>query len=160
MSTNEKRTEEALEKLILDIKAFVLLQGSEGALQSKVWEQLAESHDEHVRQFIEAVQAGRRRRVGQLVVVGLGELVLASILVVAGTVALVPTVVGIGTPQQLLTYFGSQVLSSLVKSPLAPYAYTLEFLLGLFLLIAAFFTLRQAALSFKGMGLSIGASEG
>jgi hypothetical protein len=159
LTTTEKRSDEVLDKLILDIKAFVLLEGSEGALQNSVRERVLESHDEQVRQFVGAVQSGRKRGNAQLVVIGLGELVLASILILVGTVALVPNVVGMNTPQELLSYFSTQILAPLANSPLSQYASAIEFLIGAFLLFAAFHTLRQAALSFKGMGLSVDTSD-
>ncbi len=157
MSTDRRR-EEVLDRLILDIKAFVLLQGTDRALQSRVQERLLDSHDEEVRQFVESVQAGRKRGVGQLLVIGLGELVFASVLVLVGTVTLVPTMVGLHSPQDLIVYFSSQILPPLQNSPISQYASAVEFLVGALLLLAAFFTLRQAALNFRGMGLSAGQS--
>ncbi len=159
MSTTERKSDEVLDRLVLDIKAFVLLQDSERSLRAKVQERLVDSHDEQVKQFVDSMRTGRRSGVGQLVIVGIGELVLASILVLAGTVTLIPTMLGFSTPQDLISYFSSQILSPLANSPVSQYASAIEFLVGAFLLLAAFYTLRQAAVSFKGVGLSVKPSD-
>ena len=159
MSDSEGTSEEQLDHLLLDIKAFVLLQGSESSLKTKVQERLVNSHDEQVRQFVKSTQYDRNRGFAEQVLVGLGELVLASILVVAGTIALIPTMVGIETPQQLLSYFSTALIRPLINSPFSQYVSAIEFVIGAFLLLAAFYTLRQASVSLRDVGLSVNPSD-
>jgi len=159
LSSTEGRSDELLDKLILDVKTFVLLEGSDSALKERVKERLLDSSDDDLRRFVDSMQRERKRGTGQQMVVGIGELVLASILVLAGSVALIPTVVGINTPQGLLAYFSTLVVTPLANSPFAAYASAIEFLIGGFLLLAAFYTLRQAAQSLKVVGLTVGVSE-
>ena len=155
----EKEPDEMLDRLVLDIKAFVLLQGDEAMLRRKVEGRLVESHDEEVRSFVQSIRAGRKPAVGQLIIVGVGELLVASLLVVTGTVILMPTLLGINSPQALLLYFSSQILSGMSDSPFSPYASALEFVVGAFILLAAFYTLRQAAVNLRELGLTVKISE-
>ena len=90
--------------------------------------------------------------------IALGELILASFLVVAGIFAFVPNLIGINTPQALI-YFIEQINTPLSRSPFYQYTSGIEFILGALLLLAAFYTLRQAALNLKEMGLSVRTSE-
>ncbi len=159
MSVGDERTEELLDRLTLDIKAFVLLHGSDSDLRAKLQRELADSHDESIRKFVESLQPDRRPGTGRLVVIAAGELILASLLVLAGTVTLVPVMAGITSPQGLINYFAGQVYNSLVSSPLYPYTGLIEFAAGALLILSAFYTLRQAALSLKEMGLTIKTGE-
>jgi hypothetical protein len=159
MSSSNRKTDEFLEKLILDIKAFVLLQGSDAELKSRVEQRLVASQDDSVKRFVGALRTGAKPQAGRLLGIALGELVVASLLVFAGTVALVPTVVGINTPAGLVQYFTETVLGRVAASPLAPYVGVLEYVVGATLILSAFYSLRQAALSLKEMGLSIEPGE-
>lgn len=159
MSASDEREEELLDKLILDIKALVLLHGSDVELKARLQRELAESHDESLKRFVESLQSGKRPGTGRLVVIAAGELILASLLVLAGTVTLIPVMAGITSPQGLVSYFSGQIYSSLASSPLYPYTGLIEFAAGALLVLSAFYTLRQAALSLKEMGLAIKAGE-
>ena len=59
MSSSEKRAEELLDKLVLDVKAFVLLQGSEAELKAKLKRKLGGSQDDSISRFVEALQESR-----------------------------------------------------------------------------------------------------
>lgn len=159
LSSSEKRTNELLEKLILDIKALVLLQGSDAELKAKLGRKLAASQDQSVRKFVDALQTGQNRSSFRQVVIALGELALASLLVVAGTVTLVPTVVGIHTTGGLVQYFAEKVYGAVGTTPISPYVSFMEFALGALLLLSAFYALRQAALNLKEAGLTVRSGE-
>lgn len=159
MSTTEKRTEELLERLVLEIKALVLLHGSDAELKERLRGKLVDSHDESIRRFVRAMQAVRPSETGRLLAMAAGELVLASLLVVAGTVVLLPTVVGINTPAGLIQYFAERVYGTVGASPLSQYVSFMEFALGAVLMLSAFYTLRQAALNLREAGLSIRSGE-
>lgn len=159
MSSGDDISEELLDKLVLDIKALVLLQGSTGELKKNVQKELKDSHDEDVRKFVDSLQSGPRPEAAKLLVISVGELILSSLLVLAGTVALIPVMVGITTPQGLISYFANQFYGSLGSSPLGQYTGLIEFALGALLILAAFYTLRQAALSLKEAGIAIKSGE-
>ncbi len=159
MSGSDERIDELLERLVLDIKAFVLLQGSDDQLRTRLQRGLSESRDESLRRFVGSLQSRRRPGSGRLLAIAMGELILASLLVVAGTVALIPTTVGLSSPQGLVNYFAGQLYGSLANSPLYQYTGFIEFVLGALLILSAFYTLRQAALDLKEMGLSVKTGE-
>jgi len=112
-----------------------------------------------VKSFAAALQAGRKPDAGRLTVVALGELLLASILILAGAVALAPNLVGISSPQQIVNYLLEQISDSLSNSPIYPYASFIGFAVGALLLLSAFYTLRQAALDLRKTGLLVKPGE-
>ncbi len=159
MSASDEKAGELLDRLTLDIKALVLLHGSDSELKKRLQRELAESHDESVRSFVSSLQSGPKPGSGRLLAIAMGELILASLLVIAGTVALIPVTVGVTTPQGLVNYFVGQFYGSLANSPLYQYTGFIEFVLGALLILSAFYTLRQAAINLKEMGLSVKTGE-
>jgi len=159
MSTSETKTDDLLDKLILEIKAIALLYGSEFELRERLSDRIAQSHDEDVQRFVKALQVGRHKATGRLLAVALGELVMASVLVVAGTIILAPTVVGVSTLSSLVQYFAERTSGTVSTSPLSPYLSFVEFAIGILLMLSAFFALREAALNLRQAGLSIKSGE-
>lgn len=155
LSNSEKKNEDLTDKLVLDIKALVLLHGSEAELKSRLDRKLGESTDESVVKFVKVLQKEEKPGSVGLMLMALGELVLASLLVLAGTIVLVPTFVGITSPTALMQYFTENVITGLGNSPLGQYVSLIEFALGAVLMLAAFYSLRQAALNLKETGLSV-----
>ncbi len=159
MSTSDEKIEELLHRIILDVKAFVLLQGSEVELKKTLHEELVDSHDEAVRKFVDSLQSRHKPETGKLLIIAVGELILSSLLVLAGTLSLIPVMVGITTPQGLIDYFSGQFYTTLGNSPFSQYTGLIEFAAGGLLILSAFYTLRQAALSLKEVGLAIKTGE-
>jgi hypothetical protein len=159
LAAGDEQAEDFLDKLVLQVKAVSLLYGSEAELRGKLEKKLLEAHDESVRRFVKALQVGGGGRTGSLVVVALGELVLASLLVVAGTVVLIPTVVGINTLSGLVQYLSQHVSTTPGESFLTPYISFIEFVIGVVLVLSAFFTLREAAAHLKEAGLAVKTGE-
>jgi hypothetical protein len=160
LSTNERRIDDLIEKLLLDMKGVALLQGSDSELRERIQAKVAGSRDFNVQRFVVALQSGRRPGTGRLLVVALGELIVASLLVIAGAVVILPTVVGISTPSALIQYFTQEVYGGLGASPLSEYISLIEFVMGAFLMISAFYALRQAALDLKEAGVAVKSGEG
>lgn len=158
MTSDEARTEDLLDRLILEIKAVSLLYGSEEELRERVENKMMESHDENVRKFVKALQSRPGEARGRLAL-ALGELLTAAILVVAAVVVLVPTVAGVNTLSSLVQYFAERTSGTLVTSPLSPYLTFMEFAAGLALMLSAFFALREAALNLRRAGLSVKSGE-
>ncbi len=159
MSSSEKRAEELLDQLTLDIKAFVLLQGSEGVLREKLQQKVVDSQDDSVRQFVSALQGEKKPKSTHLFLIALGELLLASLLVFAGAVALIPSAAGVNTPAALIQFFSEKAYGAIGSSPLSQYVSFVEFIVGAVLMLSALYTLRQAALNLKEMGLSVRSGE-
>lgn len=148
-----------MDRLFLEIKAISLLYGSETELRAKLEGKLTQSHDESVRRFIRVLQSQRPPETGRLIGIALGELLMASLLVIAGAVVLFPTVVGINTLSGLVQYFTERTSGTLGGSILSQYLSLIEFAIGLLLMLSAFFSLREAALNLKQAGLAIKPGE-
>jgi len=159
LASDESRTEELIDRLILEIKAVSLLYGSDAELRESVESKIAESNDESVRRFVKALQTEGPAQTGRKLALALGELLTAAILVTAGAVVLVPTVVGVSTLASLVQYFAERTSGTVGTSPLSPYLSFMEFGVGVVLLLAAFFSLREAALNLKQAGLAVRSGE-
>jgi len=159
LTTDESRTDDLLDRLLLEIKAISLLYGSEEELRDRLKGKITESNDESIRRFVKALQTEGPVQAGRKLALALGELLTAAILVVAGAVVLVPTVVGVNTLSSLMQYFAERTSGTVGTSPLSPYLSFLEFGVGIVLLLAAFFSLREAALNLKQAGLAVKSGE-
>jgi hypothetical protein len=159
LASSESKTDELLDRLILEIKALALLYGSEAELRGRLEGKVTESHDENVRRFVEALQTERPVETGRRLALALGELLTAALLVVAGAVVLIPTIVGVNTLSSLVQYFAERTSGTVGTSPLSPYLSFMEFAVGVVLLLSAFFALREAALNLKQAGLAVRSGE-
>jgi hypothetical protein len=158
LTDGEGKKDDLVDKLILDVKAFVLLGGDETQLRETL-RRVADSPDDDVRRFVDALQNKKPASTTKLLAIALGELVMASILVVAGAVALVPTVVGANTITALAQYFEARTAEGLSTTLLAPYVSLLEFAVGVFLVVSALYALREAASTLKEAGLTTTSGE-
>ena len=144
-----------VDRLILDIKALVLLSEDDAKLTQTVHENIVESHDEQVVRFISLIRPignaeGRR---GPFLT-ALGELVLASFLIIVGLSLLAPSLMGIQSPDQLFAYFTeivSGISANSFSNPLIP---VLDFLFALIMLLSSFYLLRHASVGLRQAGLS------
>lgn len=159
MAADESRTDELLDRLVLEIKAFSLLYGSDAELRDRMENRITESNDESIRRFVKALQTEGPVQTGRKLAVALGELLTAAILVMAGALVLVPTVVGVNTLSGLVNYLAERTSGTVGTSPLSPYLSFMEFGVGVVLLLAAFFSLREAALNLKQAGLAVRSGE-
>lgn len=148
-----------LDRLILQIKAVTLLYGSDAELREKLGSRLTDSHDEGLRRFVGALQIQTKMETGRLLAIAVGELVMACLLVVAGTIVLVPTVTGVNSLAGLAQYLSERAGGSSVGSLLSPYVSFIEFALGVTLVLSAFFALREAATNLKEAGLAVKSGE-
>jgi hypothetical protein len=153
--------DEIMGRLLLDIKALMILGGTEESLSRIVEEKIALSRDNQIAGFVSIIQSKKARPepVRVNILIALGEMVLASILAVVGLAILAPSVTGLSSPSQLLAYF-SQALSAVstksIPSPIVPIG---VFLLALVLLIGAFYNLRVAASNLKALRWASGGSS-
>jgi hypothetical protein len=159
LASNETQRDDLLDRLILEIKAIVLLYGSESDLKDELQSKIRESHDESVLEFVKALQVEKPAQSGKLLAIALGELVMASILVVAGAIVLVPTAIGLNTVGSLVQYYSSRLSGNLGGSPLSPYISFVEFILGVLLVLSAFYALREAASNLKEAGFAVRSGE-
>jgi hypothetical protein len=159
LTSDEAKTEDLLDRLMLEIKAIALLYQSEEELRERIEDKITGSHDENVRRFVRALQSHGPEETRGRLALAVGELLTAAILVVAGAVVLVPTVAGVGTLSSLVQYFAERTSGTVGTSPLSPYLTFMEFAVGVVLLLSAFFALREAALNLRRAGLAVKTGE-
>ena len=159
MASDETRADDMLDRLILEIKGFSLLYGSDVELRSKIEGRIIRSGDEGVTRFVKAIRSGGPAEKRGTLALALGELLTAAILTVAGAVVLVPILAGVNTLASLVQYFAVKTSGTVGTSPLSPYLSFMEFAVGVTLLLSAFFALREAALNLKKGGLAVKSGE-
>jgi len=151
MASTTSSTDEVLSRLLLDIKALMLLSGSDPSLQSLVKEKIASSHDEEIVKFVSIVATRKPESGWASLLIAISEMLLASILAVAGLALLAPSIVGFSSPNQLFSYF-SQIVSTISPKSLSNPAIPVgEFIIAVLLLIGAFYNLRIAASHLKAI---------
>ena len=147
--------DDVIDRLMLDIKALVLLSENDAALTRTVQQNIMGSHDEQVGKFVSLIKPSSRvESVRGLFLSAMGELLLAAFLAIVGLSLMAPSLMGIKSPDQLLSYF-TQVVNGIsaesLSNPLIP---VLDFLFALMLLLGSFYLLRHASISLKQAKLS------
>ena len=153
-------TDEILTRLLLDIKALMLLSNSDASLGSLVQDKIISSHDEQIVAFVSLLDSKKKPESGRsFLFIALGEMVFASILSVLGLALLAPSVAGLSSSSQLLSYF-SQIVTAMsptsFSNPIIPIG---AFILAVLLLIGAFYNLRTAAANLKAISSTISSQE-
>jgi hypothetical protein len=153
MASRTSSTDEVLSRLLLDIKALMLLSGTEGSLPEIVRERIVSSHDEQISAFVSIISDPSKKTAGgkSRLFTALSEMVLASILAVVGLALLAPSIVGLGSQQQLEVYFDQIINGISVQSLSNPIIPAAEFIIAVVLLIGAFYNLRIAAETLKAI---------
>lgn len=146
-SSSSSSTDEVLTRLLLDIKALMLLRGSGNALPPPIKERIVSSHDEQIEAFVKAIGESAKKPKGgrSSLLIAISEMVLAAILAVVGLALLAPSLVGLSSPAQLVQYFDQVITAISVRSLSNPVIPAAEFVISVLLLIGAFYNLRIAA---------------
>ena len=149
MSENQPQ-EDSVNRLILDVKALVLLSENDEMLANTIRQNIVNSHDEDMSKFIALVQpSGKKEAQGGRLLTAIGELVFASFLIIVGLSLLAPSLMGLQTPRQFLNYFAQLVTgisSASLSNPIVP---ILDFVFSLLLLLGSFSLLRYASTDLK-----------
>jgi len=153
MASRTSSTDEVLSRLLLDIKALMLLSGSDGTLPALIGEKIASSHDEQISTFVSMINSSSKKASGDRssLFIALSEMVLASILAVVGLALLAPSIVGFSSQTQLKAYFDQIIGAISVQSLSNPVIPASEFIVAVVLLIGAFYNLRVAAASLRAI---------
>jgi len=151
MASIPSSTDEVLSRVLLDIKALMLLSGSETSLQILVKEKIVSSHDEEVVKFVSMMSSRKPESRWASLLIAISEMLLASILAVVGLALLAPSILGFSSPDQLSSYF-SQIVSTIspksLSNPVIPAG---EFIIAVLLLMGAFYNLRIAAANLRAI---------
>ncbi len=153
MASRTTSTDEALSRLLLDIKALMLLSGSDGTLPALARDRILSSHDEQISAFVSMINSSSKKTNSDRssLLIALSEMVLASILAVVGLALLAPSIVGFSSQTQLKAYFDQIISAISVQSLSNPVIPATEFIIGTLLLVGAFYNLRIAAASLKNI---------
>jgi len=154
MASRDERQDYIASRLLLDMKALALLHPSDADLQALVDGSLLASHDDQVARVIDSLGVKRPRRAGGSVVIAIGELLLASFLMVGGLVAIAPFLTGVSTSNSLVQYFSTSMKSLATSPAFFPVLPELVVLLSVVLLISALYALRKASLTLKEEGFA------
>ena len=146
--------EETIDRILLEIKALSFLSDSDEVMVGRLRDRILASHDEDIKRFISAIERVRPARAWGQILIGIGEILIAAFLAVAGFVVIVPSVLGLNSPGQVAQYFGDLFYGVSSAGLSDPVLLSMSFILAVFLLLAAFYTLRQAAPRLRGAGLA------
>jgi hypothetical protein len=149
MASATSSTDEAMSRLLLDIKALMLLSGSDKTIEPLLKEKIVSSHDEQIASFVSMLSSRKPESGWSSLLIAVSEMVFAAILAVAGLALLAPSIVGFSSPNQLSFYF-SQIVGAISPTSLSnPVIPAGEFVIAVLLLVGAFYNLRIAANNLK-----------
>ncbi len=151
--TARDAADEAIDRILLDIQLLGVHAGWGGPTARKVRERVLASHDENVKRFVGALEGQRSLRPWGQVLIGAGELVFGAFLTVAGLILVVPGILGFASRGEVARYLSDLSLGLASPALSDSVIVALGFGFALFLLLAALYTLRQAARNFRGSGL-------
>lgn len=149
MKTEDTVSERLANQLLLDIKAFMMVQESDIEAKHKINRMILESHDEHINRFVKLLSRQPIVGRGSYILTAIGEMLLASFLIISGFVILAPSIAGINSSSQLYDYFSGLLLYLTSGGPFFPLTKIIGFVIAALLLLAAVFSLRLASLSLK-----------
>lgn len=133
---------------------MLLADDDEGSVSELVESSITNSNDEQIQQFVKFTRPAKRHgSPGGHFLVAAAELVLASFLIIAGLATVLPSVIGLTSPQELVNFI-AQITSSLSLQTLSnPVVPALELMLAVLLLFGAFHTVRLAASNLTEVGV-------
>lgn len=145
--------EEIIDHIVLEVKMLAGLEGWGEATTGRLRERLLASHDEDIKRFLSSLEGYRPARPWGQTFMGVGELVLGALLTVGGLLLIVPTILGFSSRGEIARYLSDLALGLSAPGISDPLVVGLGFAFALFLILAALYTLRQAARSLKDSGL-------
>lgn len=155
MQSSEDPSEKIANQILLDIKAFMIIQESEVKAKHTIQRLILEAHDEYVNRFLRLAGGEKKSSKTSHIIVAVGELILSSFLILGGLVLLAPFIANLSTPSQLYGYLSQVLLYLTSNGPLFPSARIIGFSLAALLLVSAMYTLRMASSSIKEAGLLV-----
>lgn len=141
-----------VDRLVLDMKAVGLLYNSDVELRETMSARVVGSHDEQVRRVLASVAGGRPRKERGNFLIAVGELLLASFLMIFGLLLIVPLIGGAVTSTSLVNYFGTAIGQFAASNPVFPALPELVIVLAVLLLMSALYALRKASGTLKEEG--------
>jgi len=155
LSRDEDSGEVLASKLLMDIKALTILYPSDVALKGILAKSFVDDSDDDVRRLTRVIVPERREDTRGSALIAASEILLASFLAILGIGSLIPSMIGLGSPRQLVDYFAGQLAPSFGTGPLAVAAPIVDLAFSFLLVVGALLLLRRAALELKEAGLVV-----
>lgn len=151
--SDDHDSDQTASRLLLDIKALNALYPADTELRRVLERSLVDYTDDDVKRLTDAIHPARRVSRSGSVLIAAGEILLASFLAILGIGAFAPSIMGFDSPQQLSSFFSSELASSFGSGPLSTSAPIVVLALSVLLIIGALYLLRRAATELKEAGL-------
>jgi hypothetical protein len=133
-----------LDQLRLTIKGVMLLsEQNQEISRLDIVNKLMED-DPEVREFFSTISTGRNQRFLELLITGIGQFITASVLFIFGVLLLFPSLSPSFSIKNFLDYYAGAVTYYARSSGLLYISVMISFLISVFLLVSAFFTIRVA----------------
>lgn len=139
----------------LDVKAMMILSSTVQDPDTLIKKKFIESPDEDIRNFRMMLSESTPTRQNVVFVMGIGEMILAVFLSIFGLIFSIPAVLGYDSVTTVGNYFQGVQNALYQLSSSYPITAFLDFVVAVLLLVAAFFSLKQAAYELKRVGLRI-----
>jgi len=140
---------------VLDVKAMMILSSTVQDPDSLIKKKFLETPDEDVRNFTRILSESTPTRQNVVFLMGIGEMLLAGFLLIFGLIFSIPAVLGYKSMTTAGNYFQGLQDGLYHMSSSYPITAFVDFVIAILLLVAAFFTLKQAAYELKRVGLRI-----
>jgi hypothetical protein len=139
-------------KLVLDMKAVGLLHPSESELRSALEASILDSKDDQVKRVVDSMGSGRTDSRAGSAVVAVGELVLASFLMVSGLLGISALFSGSVSSDYIIQFFSSSIGNMVTTAPMRQALPILDLTFSILLLLSALYALRWASVTLKKAG--------
>lgn len=152
MKQDDRQQDLFLSKLVLDMKALALLYPSDLELSTIVRTGLTDRHDEQLQRVLRSLTLRKAERNVNTVALALGQLVLGSLLMAAGIVAIAPFLIGVTNSGDLARFFEEALTNFATAPAFFPVLPELIILLSVVLLLSALYAIRLASVTLKDAG--------
>ncbi len=134
-----------LNSLELDMKALIQISDQKTEIsRADVMRKLENSDIDEVREFLNLVRDEKKGTDIGILVVTVGEFLLSAFLLILGILFVIPTFEGRGLTSYMLNYYGHLLSDVTQGGALVTLGILVNFLVAIVLLIASFYTLKNA----------------
>ena len=133
-----------IDQLKLTIKGVMLLSEQNQEISRYNIVKMLMEDDIQVKEFFASVIVARNQRFKELLITGIGQFIMAAILFIAGTLFLYPSLSPNFSLKAFLSYYSNGIAYYGESSGILYVSVVISFLLSVFLLVSAFYTIRVA----------------
>ncbi|MEM0155933.1 MAG: hypothetical protein QW597_04960 [Thermoplasmataceae archaeon] len=150
------KNDDILDRLILDIKAVMLIAKTDSSLSDLLERKISGSVDSDVQDFRKIIQKSKEINVLGIILISIGEIALASVMVITGIGIIFPSLLGTPfSPTGIVHYFSMAEVNLYNLGNSAALVLLINYVLAVLLLASAFYILRRAAEELSDAGLKV-----